>query len=98
MNGNSKNPYEVIKRPLITEKSTKLIELGKYTFEVMQGVNKVEIAKAVEQAFKVNVVKVNVINVRKKERRVGKYAGLRPAVRKAIVTLQKGQTLDVFEV
>ena len=98
MNGNSKNPFEVIKRPLITEKSTKLIELGKYTFEVMQGVNKVEIAKAVEQAFKVNVVKVNVINVRKKERRVGKYTGLRPAVRKAIVTLQKGQTLDVFEV
>lgn len=98
MNGNSKNPYEVIKRPLITEKSTKLIELGKYTFEVMQGVNKVEIAKAVEQAFKVNVVKVNVVNVRKKERRVGKYTGLRPAVRKAIVTLQKGQTLDVFEV
>jgi large subunit ribosomal protein L23 len=98
MNGNSKNPFEVIKRPLITEKSTKLIELGKYTFEVMQGVNKVEIAKAVEQAFKVNVVKVNVVNVRKKERRVGKYTGLRPAVRKAIVTLQKGQTLDVFEV
>jgi len=98
MNGNSKNPFEVIKRPLITEKSTKLIELGKYTFEVMQGVNKVEIAKAVEQAFKVSVVKVNVVNVRKKERRVGKYTGLRPAVRKAIVTLQKGQTLDVFEV
>ncbi len=98
MNGNSKNPFEVIKRPLITEKSTKLVELGKYTFEVMQGVNKVEIAKAVEQAFKVNVVKVNVVNVRKKERRVGKYTGLRPAVRKAIVTLQKGQTLDVFEV
>lgn len=98
MNGNSKNPFEVIKRPLITEKSTKLIELGKYTFEVMQGVNKVEIAKAVEQAFKVNVVKVNIVNVRKKERRVGKYTGLRPAVRKAIVTLQKGQTLDVFEV
>lgn len=98
MNGNSKNPFEVIKRPLITEKSTKLIELGKYTFEVMQGVNKVEIAKAVEQAFKVNVVKVNIVNVRKKERRVGKYTGLRPAVRKAVVTLQKGQTLDVFEV
>ncbi|MGD9605752.1 MAG: 50S ribosomal protein L23 [Bacilli bacterium] len=98
MNGSAKNPYEVIKRPLITEKSTKLVEQGKYTFEVMQGVNKIEVANAIEQAFKVNVVKVNIISVRKKERKVGKYTGLRPAVRKAIVTLQKGQTLDVFEV
>lgn len=93
-----KNAYEIVKRPLITEKSTKLVEEGKYTFEVMQGVNKVEVKKAIEEVFKVNVVKINIINVRKKERRVGKYEGFRPAVRKAIVTLAKGQTLDVFEV
>jgi large subunit ribosomal protein L23 len=93
-----KNAVDIVKRPLITEKSTKLVEEGKYTFEVMQGANKVEVKKAVEELFKVNVVSVNIINVRKKERRVGKYTGLRPAVRKAIVTLQKGQTLDVFEV
>ncbi|MDD3170760.1 MAG: 50S ribosomal protein L23 [Bacilli bacterium] len=93
-----KNPYDIIVRPLITEKSTKLVEARKYTFEVMQGANKVEIKKAIEEIFKVNVVKVNVINVRKKERRVGKYEGFRPAVRKAIVTLAEGQTLDVFEV
>ena len=93
-----KNAFEIIKRPLITEKSTKLVENGKYTFEVMQGVNKVEVKKAIEEVFKVNVVKVNIINVRKKERRVGKYDGFRPAVRKAVVTLQQGQTLDVFEV
>jgi len=93
-----KNAYEIIKRPLITEKTTKLVDQGKYTFEVMQGVNKVEVKKAIEEIFKKDVVKVNIINVRKKERRVGKHDGFRPAVRKAIVTLEKGQTLDVFEV
>lgn len=93
-----KNAYEVIKRPLITEKTTKLIEERKYTFEVMQGVNKIEVKEAVEAAFNVKVVAVNIINVRKKARKVGKYEGLRPAVRKAIVTLAEGQKLDVFEI
>jgi large subunit ribosomal protein L23 len=93
-----KNAYDIIKRPLITEKTTKLVEQGKYTFEVMQGVNKIEVKQAVETVFNVKVVAVNIINVRKKERKVGKYTGLRPAVRKAIVTLQEGQTLDVFEI
>ncbi|HHX80394.1 MAG TPA: 50S ribosomal protein L23 [Acholeplasmataceae bacterium] len=93
-----KNPYDIIIRPLITEKATKLVDEGKYTFEVKAGVNKIEVKKAIEEVFKVDVVSVNIINVRKKERRVGKYSGYRPAVRKAVVTLQKGQTLDVFEV
>ena len=64
----------------------------------MQGVNKIEVKEAVEKAFNVKVIAVNIINVRKKERKVGKYEGLRPAVRKAIVTLAEGQKLDVFEV
>lgn len=93
-----KNPYDTIIRPLITEKTTKLVEGRKYTFEVKQGTNKVEVKKAIEEAFKVNVLDVNIVNVRKKARRVGKYEGFRPAVRKAIVTLAEGQTLDVFEV
>lgn len=93
-----KSAYDVVKRPLITEKSTKLVEERKYTFEVMQGVNKIEVKNAVEELFKVKVTAVNIINVRKKERKVGKYEGLRPAVRKAIVTLAEGQKLDVFEV
>ena len=57
-----------------------------------------KVKKAIEEAFKVNVLDVNIVNVRKKARRVGKYEGFRPAVRKAIVTLAEGQTLDVFEV
>lgn len=93
-----KTIFDIIKRPLITEKTTKLVDTGKYTFEVMKGVNKVEIKNAIEELFKVKVVSINVINVRKKARRVGKHDGFAPAVRKAIVTLQAGQTLDVFEV
>ena len=93
-----KNPYDIIVRPIITEKSSALTESGKYAFEVQQGANKVEVKKAVEEVFKVNVVSVNIVNVRRKARRVGRYEGYRPAVKKAIVTLAEGQTLDVFEV
>lgn len=94
-----KNPYDIIRRPLITEKTTKLVEERKYTFEVMQGVTKTEVKKAIEAIYPdINVISVNIMNVRKKLRKVGKYEGLRPAVRKAIVTLAEGQKLDVFEV
>ncbi len=93
-----KTPYDIIRRPLITEKTTSLVEQGKYTFEVMQGVNKIEIKNAIEQLFNVDVVSVKVINVRKKPRRVGNHSGFTAAVRKAIVTLADDQTLDVFEV
>jgi large subunit ribosomal protein L23 len=90
--------YEIIVRPLITEKTMKLVEEGKYTFEVKQGSNKVEVKKAVEELFKVEVTAVNMMNTLRKKRRVGKYEGLRPAVQKAIVTLAEGQKLDVFEI
>lgn len=92
------NPYDIIVRPIITEKSSVLTEAGKYTFEVKQGANKVEVKKAIEEIFKVNVVSVNIVNVRRKARRVGRYEGYRPAVKKAVITLAEGQTLDVFEV
>lgn len=90
--------YDILVRPLITEKSMKLVEEGKYTFEVKQGSNKVEVKKAVEELFKVEVTAVNMVNTLRKKRRVGKYEGLRPAVQKAIVTLADGQKLDVFEI
>ena len=90
--------YEIIVRPLITEKTMKLVDEGKYTFEVKQGSNKVEVKKAVEELFKVDVTAVNMMNTQRKRRRVGKYEGLRPAVQKAIVTLAEGQKLDVFEI
>ena len=93
-----KTVFDVIRKPVITEKSSQLIEEGKYTFEVKQGSNKVEVKKAVEELFKVEVTAVNMMNTLRKKRRVGKYEGLRPAVQKAIVTLAEGQKLDVFEI
>lgn len=90
--------YEIIVKPLITEKTMKLVDEGKYTFEVKQGANKVEVKKAVEELFDVKVTAVNMINAQRKKRRVGKYEGLRPAVQKAIVSLAEGQKLDVFEI
>ena len=66
--------------------------------EVQQGANKVEVKKAVEEIFKVNVVSVNIVNVRRKARRVGRYEGFRPAVKKAVVTVAEGQTIDAFEI
>ena len=93
-----KSPYDIIVRPIITEKSTSITESGKYTFEVKQGTNKVEVKKAVEEIFKVNVVSVNIVNVRRKARRVGRYEGFRPAVKKAVVTVAEGQTIDAFEI
>ena len=93
-----KSPYDIIVRPIITEKSTSITESGKYTFEVQQSANKVEVKKAVEEIFKVNVVSVNIVNVRRKARRVGRYEGFRPAVKKAVVTVAEGQTIDAFEI
>jgi large subunit ribosomal protein L23 len=88
--------YLVIKRPIVTEKTTKLVEMNKYTFEVDRNANKIEIAQAVEQLFDVKVKSVNVINELAKTKRVGKYTGLKPAVSKAIVTLAEGFKIDVF--
>lgn len=92
---------DVLRRPVITEKNTRLMELGQYTFEVARAANKIQIKDAVERAFNVNVVAVNVMNVRGKERRRaqrGRIAsvGRTPSWKKAIVTLQEGQRIDLF--
>jgi large subunit ribosomal protein L23 len=93
---------DVLRRPVITEKNTRLMELGQYSFEVARGANKIQIKEAVEKAFNVNVVAVNVMNVRGKERRRGmrrsrqQSVGHTPAWKKAVVTLAEGQTIDLF--
>ncbi|MBO4623845.1 MAG: 50S ribosomal protein L23 [Bacilli bacterium] len=93
-----KSSYEVLIRPIITEKNVKLAETRKYVFEVAPDANKIDVKNAVEEAFKVKVVDVNIINVRKKPRKVGKYEGLKAAVRKAIVTLSDKDKLDIYEI
>lgn len=93
-----KSIYDIIRKPIITEKSTKNVENLLYTFEVMPKATKTQIKKAIEQIFNVNVVEIRTINVHRKARRVQRYEGFRPAYKKAIVRLRPGQTIDVFEI
>ncbi len=89
--------YEVIRRPVVTEKSTALQEQSKYVFEVADAANKIQIKEAVETAFKVNVLDVNVMRVRGKWRRIGRGRGMTRSWKKAIVTLTSGQRIELFE-
>ncbi|MCQ2455015.1 MAG: 50S ribosomal protein L23 [Clostridia bacterium] len=79
---------DIIIAPVITEKSMSGIADKKYTFKVAKDANKYQIADAVEKLFKVDVAKVNTINVRGKARRMGRYAGYTASFKKAIVTLK----------
>ncbi len=91
------HPYEVLRRPLVTEKNTELQMQGKYVFEVAEGANKPQIKQAVEKAFHVTVTGVNVINIRSRVRRVGRRKLSTPSWKKAIVTLQPGDKIEIFE-
>jgi len=86
---------EIIKAPVITEKSENERANGKYTFRVDPKANKLEIKEAIEKIFKVNVTSIRTLNVKPKKRRVGRYYGLTNRTKKAIVTLQEGQTIDL---
>ncbi|HQD76701.1 MAG: 50S ribosomal protein L23 [Peptococcaceae bacterium MAG4] len=91
------DPYDVLKKPLITEKSTSLLEDNKYTFEVDPRANKTEIKQAVQTIFKVKVEKVNTIRIKGKTKRVRNIPGKTPDRKKAIVTLRKGDKIEIFE-
>ena len=92
-----RNPHEVLIKPIVTEKTTNLMEENKYTFEVDKNANKIEIKHAVESIFKVNVVDVRTLNVKSKPKRMGKYVGKTSSWKKAIVTLKPGERLPIFE-
>lgn len=101
----------IVKRPLLTEKGTQLKEQGgaptgtfteetlepKVVFEVARDANKIEIKRAVETLFSVKVIDVHTQVVRGKEKRVGRFAGMRPNWKKAIVTLAAGNKIEFFE-
>ena len=89
--------YEVLRRPLITEKSTDLQTRNKYAFEIAEEANKPMVRQAVEKAFKVTVTGVNVITVPSKTRRVGRRHVLTRSWKKAIVTLREGDKIEFFE-
>ncbi|GIM46121.1 50S ribosomal protein L23 [Collibacillus ludicampi] len=82
-----KNPRDIIKRPVITERSTDLMEQNKYAFEVDLKANKTEIKQAIEEIFGVKVAKVNTMRVPSKQKRVGRFVGRTSEWKKAIVTL-----------
>ena len=84
----------VLLRPVITEKSMTETNTGRYTFAVVKDASKLEIAQAVAEAFKVDVLAVNTSTVRGKARRVGKRVGKKPDWKKAIVTLGPGQKIE----
>ena len=94
-----KTAYDIIKRPIITEQSMSQTADKKYTFEVARDANKIEIAKAVEEAFGVKVAKVNTLNMQGKLKRMGAQpAGRRPSWKKAMVTLTPdSKSIDLFE-
>jgi len=89
--------YEVLRRPLITEKSTDLQALNKYVFEIADEANKPLVKQAIEKAFRVRVTGVNVVTVPGKTRRVGRRQVQTRSWKKAIVTLQAGDKIEIFE-
>jgi large subunit ribosomal protein L23 len=89
------NAREIIRRPILTEKSLRGNEIGKYTFEVAPRATKVAVRQAVSEIFSVDVRKVNVINIPGRMRRRGRYTFTAPGTRKAIVTLAPGQKIDL---
>ena len=93
-----KSNLEIIRKPLITEKVTRLQEkLNQYVFEVSPSSNKIDIKRAVEERFEVKVTKVRTLNVRGKLKTMGRFTGRRPDRKKAIVTLAEGDKIELFE-
>lgn len=90
--------YDVVIKPIITEKSMQGIAQRKYTFKVAKDANKIEIANAIEKLFGVKVAKVNTMNVNGVEKRMGAHKGYRPDWKKAIVTLtEDSKTIEFFD-
>jgi len=93
-----RSPYEIVERPLVTEKSMAGAAQGRYTFRVHKDANKIEIAQAVEQLFNVKVASVNTMRVKGKKKRIGRHPeGKTPDWKKAIVALKPGYKIEIFE-
>lgn len=89
--------YDVIKTPVVTEKSMKMMQSGKkIVLKVNPEATAPEVKRAFESIFNRKVAKINTINVRSKSKKLGRYEGTVPAFKKAIITLAEGETLDLF--
>ena len=89
------NYRDIIKAPIITEKSSTLAQNNTYVFSVDVKANKTQIKEALEKVFNVSVENVNTVNVKPKKKRVGRYAGKTNRVKKAIVKLKKGSSIEL---
>ena len=87
---------DLILKPIITEKGTIQMELGKYVFDVLPKATKPDIRAAIESLFDVTVVKVNTLTLPRKKRRVGRFVGYKAQYKRAIVTLKEGDSIALF--
>ena len=88
--------YDIIKEPHISEKATILSESNHYVFKIYSNTNKIDIKKAVEGVYGVNVLSVNIIKIPKKKRRLGKVQGFKSGYAKAVVKIQDGQKIEII--
>lgn len=91
-----KDYTDIIITPVITEKSSRDAENNVYTFKVSESANKTEIKKAIESAFDVHVTKVNTLNTKSKDKRVGRYTGKTKTYKKAYVTIADGEKIEII--
>jgi large subunit ribosomal protein L23 len=89
--------HDIIIRPIITEKSSRLMEMNKYTFEVHPSANKIQVRSAIEEIFKVKVLGVNVLFMHGKPKRQGVFQGKTRSWKKAVVSLAEGERIEFFE-
>lgn len=87
---------KIIKRPLITDKTTKLLESNQYCFHVDHRANKAAIKQAIEYFFSVKVIKINTCHMSRKKRKIGRFQGYKPHYKKAIVKLSTNDKIDLF--
>ncbi len=94
----TRDPFDILVKPLLTEKVTGLqAHANRVAFVVRSNANRIEVRRAVESALKVKVESVNIMTVRGKQKRQGRFLGKRPDWKKAIVTLRKGEKLELYE-
>ena len=91
------NNILILKKPIVTEKSTEMNRAARYVFEVDKKANKLDVKNAVQSAFNVTVLKVNIINIKGKKKRFGPKLAKMPDKKKAIVTLSPNDSITIFE-
>lgn len=86
--------FRYLNKPLVTEKSSNLLNQNKYVFEVTDKANKIEIKKVIQDMYGVKVISVNIVNIPRKKRRFGRNEGFKPGYKKAIITLAAGEKIE----